>query len=172
MWALHDYLIAQGESSIPFTLDSDSRNPFGPELGEPYSGSCWAVTSPEIVQESLNFWSLKVKLRLNASPALIWDAHALEKVPFEFGSVRTTDKGRVPMQTLAHGFSMRRYETQQREIDLAIIPLENKPPARLRYQRLLHLPLVLLVHRKSKWKSAAALWAQGTIEEPLICLPP
>jgi DNA-binding transcriptional LysR family regulator len=60
----------------------------------------------------------------------------------------------------------------EREIDLAIIPLENKPPARLRYQRLLHLPLVLLVHRKSKWKSAAALWAQGTIEEPLICLPP
>lgn len=59
-----------------------------------------------------------------------------------------------------------------REIDLAIVPLENKPPARLRCLRLLRLPLVLLVHRKSKLKSAAALWAQGTIEEPLICLPP
>jgi DNA-binding transcriptional LysR family regulator len=58
-----------------------------------------------------------------------------------------------------------------REIDLAIVPLENKPPARLRCLRLLRLPLVLLVHKKSKLKSAAALWAQGTIEEPLICLP-
>jgi DNA-binding transcriptional LysR family regulator len=59
-----------------------------------------------------------------------------------------------------------------REIDLAIVPLENKPPAKLRCLRLLRLPLVLLVHKKSKLKSAAALWAQGAIEEPLICLPP
>jgi DNA-binding transcriptional LysR family regulator len=59
-----------------------------------------------------------------------------------------------------------------REIDLAIVPLENKPPAKLRCLRLLRLPLVLLVHKKSRLKSAAALWAQGVIEEPLICLPP
>jgi DNA-binding transcriptional LysR family regulator len=59
-----------------------------------------------------------------------------------------------------------------REIDLAIVPLENKPPAKLRCLRLLRLPLVLLVHKKSKLKSASALWAQGAIEEPLICLPP
>lgn len=58
-----------------------------------------------------------------------------------------------------------------REIDLAIVPLENKPPARLRCQRLLRLPLVLLVHRKAKLKSAAALWELGEIGEPLICLP-
>jgi len=59
-----------------------------------------------------------------------------------------------------------------REIDLAVVPLENRPPARVRCQRLLRLPLVLLVHKKSKLKSAAALWAQETIEESLICLPP
>jgi DNA-binding transcriptional LysR family regulator len=58
-----------------------------------------------------------------------------------------------------------------REIDLAVVPLENRPPARVRCQRLLRLPLVLLVHKKSKLKSAATLWAQETIEEPLICLP-
>lgn len=57
------------------------------------------------------------------------------------------------------------------EIDLAIIPLENKPPARLRCLRLLRLPLVLLVNKKSKIKSAAELWVQGAIDEPLICLP-
>lgn len=59
-----------------------------------------------------------------------------------------------------------------REIDLAIVPLENKPPARLRCLRLLRLPLVLLVHKKSRLKSAAALWTQDPIQEPLICLPP
>jgi DNA-binding transcriptional LysR family regulator len=58
-----------------------------------------------------------------------------------------------------------------REIDLAVVPLESRPPARLRCLRLLRLPLVLLVHKKSKLKSAATLWAQGAVEEPLICLP-
>lgn len=58
-----------------------------------------------------------------------------------------------------------------REIDLAIVPLDTQPPARLRCLRLLRLPLVLLVPKKSKIKSAAELWAQAEIEEPLICLP-
>ncbi|MBI2813635.1 MAG: LysR family transcriptional regulator [Opitutae bacterium] len=58
-----------------------------------------------------------------------------------------------------------------REIDLAVVPLESKPPARVRCLRLLRLPLVLLVHKKSKLKSAATLWEQGEIGEPLICLP-
>ena len=58
-----------------------------------------------------------------------------------------------------------------REIDLAITPLEAKPPARLHCLRLLRLPLVLLVQKKSKFKSAAALLASDTVEEPLISLP-
>jgi DNA-binding transcriptional LysR family regulator len=58
-----------------------------------------------------------------------------------------------------------------REIDVAITPLDAKPPARLRCLRLLRMPLVLLVHKQSKIKSAAALWARGEIDEPLICLP-
>jgi len=58
-----------------------------------------------------------------------------------------------------------------REIDLAITPLDAKPPTRLHCLRLLRLPLVLLVHKKTKIKSAAALLASGTVEEPLICLP-
>jgi DNA-binding transcriptional LysR family regulator len=59
-----------------------------------------------------------------------------------------------------------------REIDLAVTPLDAPPPARLGCLRLLRLPLVLLVSKQSKIKSAAALWAAGTVEEPLICLPP
>lgn len=60
----------------------------------------------------------------------------------------------------------------EREIDFAVIPLESRPPARLHCQRLLRLPLVLLVHRRSRLKSAEELWARGPVEEALICLPP
>lgn len=60
----------------------------------------------------------------------------------------------------------------EREIDVAIVPLQNKPTTKLRCERLLRMPLVLLVHRRSKLKSAEALWDRDVIEEPLICLPP
>lgn len=60
---------------------------------------------------------------------------------------------------------------QEREMDLAITTLDAKPPARLNCLRLLQLPLVLLVQKKSKIKSAAELWALDQIEESLICLP-
>jgi DNA-binding transcriptional LysR family regulator len=60
---------------------------------------------------------------------------------------------------------------RDRQIDLAVTPLEKRPPARLRCLRLMRVPLVLLVHRKAKYKSSAELWAQGRIEEPLITLP-
>jgi DNA-binding transcriptional LysR family regulator len=59
----------------------------------------------------------------------------------------------------------------EREVELAITALESKPPGRIRCLRLMHLPLVLLVHKKSKIKSATELWTRGEIEEPLICLP-
>jgi len=59
----------------------------------------------------------------------------------------------------------------EREIDLAIVPLQNKPTPKLRCERLLQMPLVLLVHRRSKLKAGEDLWKQDVIEEPLICLP-
>jgi DNA-binding transcriptional LysR family regulator len=58
-----------------------------------------------------------------------------------------------------------------RQIDLAFTPLENRPPARIRCRSLVRLPLALVVPKKLKLKSAAELWARGTIEEPLITLP-
>jgi len=58
-----------------------------------------------------------------------------------------------------------------REIDLAVVPLEARPPARFGCLRLLRLPLVLLVHKGTKIKSAEALLTRGEIEEPLISLP-
>lgn len=61
---------------------------------------------------------------------------------------------------------------QDDEIDLAITPLESKPPPRIRCLRLVRLPLVLLVAKTSKLKSAGELWAQGVVEHSLISLPP
>lgn len=61
---------------------------------------------------------------------------------------------------------------RDREIDLALIPLRGRLRAQLHCLRLLRLPLVLLVHKKSKLKSAAELWARKKPTEPLICLGP
>ena len=60
---------------------------------------------------------------------------------------------------------------QDRQVDLAIMPLESRPPARLSCLRLLRVPLALLVPRTSRHRSAAEVWARGRIKEPLITLP-
>jgi DNA-binding transcriptional LysR family regulator len=60
---------------------------------------------------------------------------------------------------------------QDDEIDLAVTPLENKPPPRIRCLRLVRLPLVLLVSKGSKLKSAGELWAAGVVDQSLISLP-
>lgn len=56
-------------------------------------------------------------------------------------------------------------------IDLAIGPIDARPPARLRQLRLAWVPLVLLVHRQWPVKDAKQLWAQRKVAEPLVGLP-
>jgi DNA-binding transcriptional LysR family regulator len=58
-----------------------------------------------------------------------------------------------------------------RKIDLAITAMVSRPQPVIRCLRLMRLPLVLLVPRKSKIKSAAELWAQKPVKEPLISMP-
>ena len=60
---------------------------------------------------------------------------------------------------------------EERQIDLAVIPLDKRPAARIRCLRLVRIPLVVLVLRKSGIRTAAELWQRDPIEEPLICLP-
>jgi DNA-binding transcriptional LysR family regulator len=60
---------------------------------------------------------------------------------------------------------------RDREIDLAVMPLYRRLPKPLRSQLLLRLPLVLLLHKKSKIKTAAELWEKQRPVERLICLP-
>jgi DNA-binding transcriptional LysR family regulator len=57
------------------------------------------------------------------------------------------------------------------EIDLAITLIEDKPAAGVQSLVLLRLPMVLLVEKSSKIKSAGELWRRDKINEPLICLP-
>ncbi len=60
---------------------------------------------------------------------------------------------------------------QDGQIDLAIIPLRGRLPKRMQRTKLLRLPLVLLVHKKSRIRSAEEFLARGRIDEPLIGLP-
>lgn len=61
---------------------------------------------------------------------------------------------------------------QAHEIDLAVVPLRRRAPAHMRTMPLVRLPLVLLVPKKSRLKSADELWRRDRIDEPLIGLPP
>jgi DNA-binding transcriptional LysR family regulator len=62
---------------------------------------------------------------------------------------------------------------RQRELDLTVsTAVRSRPAPGLRVMRMMQLPLVLLVHRKSRFKSAEELWARRTIEEPLVSSVP
>lgn len=59
----------------------------------------------------------------------------------------------------------------RQEIDLAFTVLNDKASAGSKAQRMLELPLVLLVERSSKLQAPQELWQRDKIEEPLISLP-
>ena len=60
---------------------------------------------------------------------------------------------------------------QRDEIDLAVTLIEKKPSPGFNSLTLLELPMVLLVEKNSRIKSAEELWSRDKINEPLICLP-
>jgi DNA-binding transcriptional LysR family regulator len=60
---------------------------------------------------------------------------------------------------------------QNQEIDVAIGLLGSKPPAGIGAVPMFKMPLVLLVPKSSKLKSATELWARDRIEETLITVP-
>jgi DNA-binding transcriptional LysR family regulator len=60
---------------------------------------------------------------------------------------------------------------EARAIDLAVTPLDRRPPRSIRAQALVRIPLVLLAPKKSPVRSAVELWRQGTVEAALIALP-
>ncbi len=60
---------------------------------------------------------------------------------------------------------------QQREIDVSLGLIGTKAPAGIQSQPLFKLPLVLLVPKSSKLKSAEELWQRDPIGESLITIP-
>ena len=60
---------------------------------------------------------------------------------------------------------------QRLEIDVAIGLLGSKPPTGISAVPMFKMPLVLLVPKSSKLKSAAELWARDRISETLITVP-
>ncbi len=60
---------------------------------------------------------------------------------------------------------------EQQEIDLALTLIHDKPSPGIHSLALLKMPLVLLVNKKNKLKSAEELWKRDRIDETLICLP-
>jgi DNA-binding transcriptional LysR family regulator len=94
------------------------------------------------------------QLRIGASEIVLRDhlPHLLSRIQQSHPGVRIT---------LRSGFQAEMEQAlQAQEIDLAITPLETKPPPRIQCLRLVKLPLVLLVPKALKLKSAEALWAE------------
>ena len=60
---------------------------------------------------------------------------------------------------------------QKQELDLAVTVLDGKAPTGLKTLSLLTLPMVLLVEKSSKLRTAEELWSRDRIEETLISLP-
>jgi DNA-binding transcriptional LysR family regulator len=60
---------------------------------------------------------------------------------------------------------------QQQDIDVSLGLIPNKPPTGIACLSFFKLPLVLLVPKSSKLKSAEELWSRDRIEETLISVP-
>ena len=58
-----------------------------------------------------------------------------------------------------------------RDVDLAITLIEKKSRGGIQARPLLELPLILLVHKKSKLARVGELWKRDRIEETLITFP-
>jgi DNA-binding transcriptional LysR family regulator len=120
-----------------------------------------------------NLGTLAAELRAGAVPELRLGGSELvlrDHIPFVIQRVRMHHpRIRLSLHTGFQG----QVEGMLRdgELDLAITPVDVRPPARLRSLRLLCVPIVLLVHRDSPWKRAEELWAKRKLAEPLVGQP-
>jgi DNA-binding transcriptional LysR family regulator len=58
-----------------------------------------------------------------------------------------------------------------RDVDIGIMLIDKKSRVGIQVRPLLELPLILLIHKKSRLKQADELWQQDKIEETLISFP-
>ena len=103
--------------------------------------------------------------RLGASTIVLRDhlPQLLQGVKKKFPGVKIS---------LREGYAARLGELLAKdEVDMVITLVDRKPPAGFQSVVLLELPMILLVPKMSKLKSAEELWQRDKINEPLICLP-
>jgi len=105
-------------------------------------------------------------IRIGASTIILRDhvPRLLQGVRKKFPGLKVSLREGFP----AHLFAL----LQRDEIDLGITLMEKKKPPGFQSLTLLELPLVLLVEKSSRIKSAEELWQRDRIDESLICLPP
>ena len=140
----------------PFKLTAEGEELFA--FVRPFFGNLDAVTK-QLRQQT------EPQLRIGASEIVLRDhlPELLSRIQASHPNLRVA---------LRSGFQAEMEAAlQAQEIDLAITPWERKPRARLHCLKLVSLPLVLLVPKRLKLKSAAALFAQPVIEQSLISLP-
>ena len=103
--------------------------------------------------------------RLGASTLILRDyaPHLLAGVRKKFPGLKVSMREGFPSQLEAL--------LANDEVDLVFTIIEDKPQPGCQSLVLLELPLVLLVEKASRFKSAEELWKQDRITEPLICLP-
>lgn len=104
-------------------------------------------------------------LRLAASEIVLRDhlPDSLRQTRQSFPQLRVTLREGYDPQVVAW--------LQAQEVDLAIGLLGPKPPNGIHALPMFRLPLVLLVPRASRLKSAEELWRQDRIQETLITVP-
>jgi len=104
-------------------------------------------------------------IRIGASEIVLRDhvPFFISQVKKQFPSLRLT---------LREGYQHQIEEWLDRgEIDLGFTLLNERPASGIQSQRLLTLPLVLLVHRSSRLKTAEEIFQQDKIDHQLINLP-
>ena len=126
---------------------------------EPFFGNLYAMTAK--LQGST-----AQRIRVGASDVVLRDhlPTVVEKVRKKFPDLKLTFREGYQPQLESW--------LERQEIDLALTLIESKPPAGIQTLALLKLPLILLVNKNHKLKSADELWKRERIDEPLVCLTP
>lgn len=154
--ALEEDLGAKLFERQPFRLTAEGRELY--DFARPFFENVDAVANRLRKKQS-------PKIRIAASEIVLRDhlPHVIQAVRTEHPELRFS---------LRSGYQAEIEKwLQAGEIDLAITTLDTRPKAGIRSLRIVQLPLVLLVPKRSPIKTAGELWAQGRVEPQLICLP-
>jgi len=121
-----------------------------------------------------NLGPVAERLRVHAVPQLRLGASELVLRSHLPAVVQQLKRGHPELRLVLRSGFQHELEAalRNREIDLAITPLRGRLPAQTQGMKVMRLPLVLLVPKKSKIRSAAELWASKRPAELLISLPP